>query len=70
MERGMIDLIKSFDEDLQGAVDVDKYFNEAKDAPFQLPAGRGGLSGPGSRWLRGPGLRPVGAPRPLLSCAS
>jgi hypothetical protein len=26
------DLVKSFDEDLQGAVDVDKYFNEAKDA--------------------------------------
>jgi len=28
----MIYLVKSFDEDLQGAVDVDKYFNGAKDA--------------------------------------
>jgi hypothetical protein len=25
-----------------------------------------GHSGPGSRWLRGPGLRPVGASGPLL----
>ena len=34
--------------------------------PPLAPAGRGGLSGPGSRWLRGPGLRPVGASGPLL----
>jgi len=30
-------LVKSFDEDLQGAVDVDKYFNEVKDAVSKTP---------------------------------
>ncbi len=35
--------------------------------PLSIPAGRGGLSGPVSLWLPGPGLRPVGASGPLLS---
>jgi hypothetical protein len=46
-----------------------KVVSDLFHAPFRLPAGRGGLSGPGSLRLRGPGLRPVGASDPLLLCA-